>query len=103
MKYVIKVQAEKQLYLEAQLVVDIPDRFAKDALDIQRLCEQPAKIFVSRNDVSWEEIDYRSPDFSGVYSVRVDDNLDDEADIRFVYAKDGSLVPEYGSDNSKSE
>lgn len=92
MKYVVIAQAEKRVYLEAQVVVEIPDGVAIDEGKIQELCHEPVMKYVANEDVRWEEYDSELPEFTGVDDVEVAHAPDDEADIRFVLDKDGSLV-----------
>ena len=93
MKNVVTLQAEKQVYLEAQLVVEIPDGIEIDEGKIQLLCDQPIMDFVYGHGVDWEEIDSEWPQVTGIDSVEASDDQDDVADIRLVQTKDGSLIP----------
>ena len=103
MKYDITVQAEKQVYLEARLLVEIPDGIEIDERKIQELCEDQIMDFIGSHGVDWEEIDEEWPEVSGVDSVEVAFDPDDEADICFVLDKDGSLVPQGEAVEGKSE
>lgn len=103
MKYVIIAQAEKLVYLEARLVVEIPDGVAMHEDKIQDLCHEPIDDFVNDQGVDWEENDYEWPSYTGIDSVEVADDPDEDADICFVLTKDGSLVPEGETVDGTSE
>ncbi|KAA5537981.1 hypothetical protein FYK55_27960 [Roseiconus nitratireducens] len=93
MKYVVTVQAEKQVYLEVQVLVEFPDGIKVDEGIIQNLCFEPAMALAENGELNWEEIDSEWPSFSGIDSIEELDDPDEEADLRFIQAEDGSLVP----------
>ncbi len=103
MKYVVTVQAEKQVYLEVQVLVEIPDGIEFDEGKIQNLCFDPALELAEEGELDWVEIDTEWPSFSGVDSVEELDDPDEEADIRFVQAEDGSLVPADRAESTKHD
>ena len=103
MKYVVTVQAEKTVYLEARVLVEIPDEIDVDEKTIQEHCEDQIMDFVGCNGVDWEEIDEEWPEVSGIDEVEVYEFQDEEAEIRFVLDKDGSLVPQGEAVEGKSE
>jgi len=85
------------------VLVEIPDEIDVDEKTIQEHCEDQIMDFVGCNGVDWEEIDEEWPEVSGIDEVEVYEFQDEEAEIRFIYTEDGSLLPADRAGSSKHD
>ncbi|MCD0459574.1 hypothetical protein [Roseiconus lacunae] len=102
MKYVLTVLAERQVYMQTEIVLEIPDGIDFDENKAQKYCLDPIDDFAFNTGVVWEELESDWPELTTVESVETTDE-DYEADIRFSQAEDGSLYPEDATENSKAK
>lgn len=103
MKYALTFLAERRVYMQSEIVVEIPDGIKFDKGKAQKQCLEHIDYFAFDTGVVWEELESDWPELTEVQSVAVADDQDYQPDIRFVQAEDGSLMPEGTANDGKSE